>query len=552
MLAGCDLQGAKLPASFRAEALTEPQSLPDAINYTRHLFWWLLAVCFFCWLSIGATRDVELIVNQGQLSLPVFGVEFPVVAFYWLAPPLLIGMFLYFQLYLQRQWDVLSQRPAVSVEGVPLDVALHGWIVLGLVRKHFAQLTARPPLFRMQTVLCEFLVWWVVPLTAVAFWWRYVHCHDVIGAVWLILMVAVAFHCSQSSLAIAVRTLRGEQPSKFRWRQHVITGAAVVALWALTMFAAKTASPLPLLDADLTNENLSRPPEGWTGMTAALPEPQDQHLNLLSMAFGAAITQTSMPVDVAHRLHGEAHSNLIQADEIQQTSRQLYRHVRGAQLRNANLKGAGLAGAFMGRAELSDADLRFARMSNVDLGWAKLKYARLGEARVWNATLIGADLTGADLYDCTLSNCLLVGADLSGVMANESYLSHNDFRLANLHGAYFVNADLTFARFNGANLTDARLAAADLRGADLRGAIGLRQAELQKAETNYLTLLPDFDESGMSIPLHASSPSSKTLPSKTPPVASREQPVSSAILGQAKGILQPLQNAKGDAPSPWR
>lgn len=86
MLAGTDLHDAELPESITATDLSLPTNLPEAIGYTRHLFWWLLAVCFFCWLSIGATRDADLIVNQGRMSLPIFNVEFPIVAFYWLAP----------------------------------------------------------------------------------------------------------------------------------------------------------------------------------------------------------------------------------------------------------------------------------------------------------------------------------------------------------------------------------------------------------------------------------------------------------------------------------
>lgn len=146
-LGGSNLDAAELPAELPDSSFGLPLNLREATNYTRHLFWWLLAVCFFCWLSIGATRDVELIVNQGRLVLPVFGVAFPIVAFYWLAPPLLIGMYIYFHIYLQRQWDVLAQQPAITVDGTHLDRRIHGWIVLGLIRKHLKQLNERPPWF---------------------------------------------------------------------------------------------------------------------------------------------------------------------------------------------------------------------------------------------------------------------------------------------------------------------------------------------------------------------------------------------------------------------
>ena len=201
-------------------------------------------------------------------------------------------MYSYFHIYLQRQWDLLSIQPAITVDGIALDRRVHGWIVLGLVRRHFVQLTERPPWFRLQSLLCALLVWWVVPLTVVAFWWRYTRRHDVIGSVWLIVMVALALQCAQTSRALAAHTLRSETLPKVRWWQHGLTACVVVALWTFTMLAVKTDARTPLLDADLVNSNLSSPPDDWPALTASLPEPRDDTSDLTAILFASAVTKT--------------------------------------------------------------------------------------------------------------------------------------------------------------------------------------------------------------------------------------------------------------------
>ena len=181
MFGGAQLADAKMPGPAWIDSIQQRLHRQEGANYTRHLLWWLLAATCFCWLTIGSTRDVQLILSEGSLKLPVFDVQIPVVGFYWMGPPLLIGAFLYFQIYLQRQWDFLGGLPAVFPDGEAVDHKIHGWIMLGMVRRHFPRLVDRPPLFRTQVALCAFLAWWLTPLTVLAFWLRYTHCHDLSG-----------------------------------------------------------------------------------------------------------------------------------------------------------------------------------------------------------------------------------------------------------------------------------------------------------------------------------------------------------------------------------
>jgi hypothetical protein len=150
--------------------------------------------------------------------------------------------------------------------------------------------------------------------------------------------------------------------------------------------------------------------------------------------------------------------------------------LRGTSLRGANLSGANLARAYLRRTNLSRAnlfraDLRETRLSNADLREANLHGANLS-----SADLSGADLSGADLHGADLS-----GADASG---------------ANLSGANLSAVNLSGVSLYGAHLSLADLSLAYLRGVDLSEARGLTREQIESADTDETTMLPDYLEEG--------------------------------------------------------
>jgi hypothetical protein len=78
------------------------------------------------------------------------------------------------------------------------------------------------------------------------------------------------------------------------------------------------------------------------------------------------------------------------------------------------------------------------------------------------------------------------GADLTA-----AGLAGADLRGASMRGARLLGADLRGADLRYADLTGADLRAADIRGADLSGALFLTQAQLDAANGDAGTLLPD-------------------------------------------------------------
>ncbi len=61
--------------------------------------------------------------------------------FYLFAPFLLVGLYTYFHLYLQRLWESLADLPAIFPDGTPLDKKADPWLLIGLVRAHLPLLT---------------------------------------------------------------------------------------------------------------------------------------------------------------------------------------------------------------------------------------------------------------------------------------------------------------------------------------------------------------------------------------------------------------------------
>jgi uncharacterized protein YjbI with pentapeptide repeats len=119
--------------------------------------------------------------------------------------------------------------------------------------------------------------------------------------------------------------------------------------------------------------------------------------------------------------------------------------------RITNLRDSRVAHASLPRINWIEADLQRADLTGIDLSDALLTRANLTQATLWRATLLRTDLTGANLE----------------------------------------RADVRHADLADANLARAVLPGADLSDADLRGARGLTQEQIDSAQGNARTVLPE-------------------------------------------------------------
>jgi hypothetical protein len=163
--------------------------------------------------------------------------------------------------------------------------------------------------------------------------------------------------------------------------------------------------------------------------------------------------------------------------------------IRGADLSGANLKKANLNGANLKKANLNTAILDSAILSQANLEAAELPGANLKKAWLKEAILKGTELSFADLTEAQL-----IKADLEGAMLMDAKLENTILTNANLRGADLSGANLRKANFRQANLQGADLSEANLHGARLKGAINLESDQIQGANGDNNTSLPNHLE----------------------------------------------------------
>ncbi len=447
-LAGTDLSGAQLP-----EALVSFEGLVTVAEMSRiasMLFMFMLLGCAYVWLTIGATTDVELLTNSVSFQLPIIATQLPIVGFYWTAPIFLLGFYCYFHIFLQRLWEELAELPAVFPDGRPLDKKAYPWLLNDLVRAYVPRLMVqRPALFYLQKRLSILLAWWMVPVTLIALWLRFLPRHDWKGTIFHIIALVVTIGVAHLFHGLAAATLRGDPRRPFRWgtalRSRSTHTAAALASGIVLAFGLTS---LGAIHGSKARFAIAEPP-AWVPA-------------LLSV--------------VGFSPFADFRESDVSTPSAGMTSQGALDGVRGARLSGRDLRFAEAEGAF-----LAKADLRHVRLAGAVLKGADLRAARLEFADLEGADVELADLSGANLYGARLRE-----AGLNGARLRRATLSRAD-----LEGASLYRADLRGADLEAANFTAASLHGADLRGADLRSPIGLIQAQLDTACSDQTTLLAD-------------------------------------------------------------
>jgi Pentapeptide repeats (8 copies) len=148
-LGGSNLSGAKLPEeSLKFEGILQVES---AIKYTQRIFVVMVFGCVYTWLTVATTSDANLITNSSFSPLPIIGNKIQIGGFYVVAPVLLVCVYFYLHIYLQRLWERLSTLPAFFPDGQSVDQKINPWFPTGLLYKDFKLLTkCTPPLSRLQ------------------------------------------------------------------------------------------------------------------------------------------------------------------------------------------------------------------------------------------------------------------------------------------------------------------------------------------------------------------------------------------------------------------
>jgi uncharacterized protein YjbI with pentapeptide repeats len=208
-LGGADLEGAVLPdAVARFDALERAAAL--ALR-ARRLLAGVVAACLYAVLALAAGPFP--IAGATAVRLPALGTALPVPWFALGTPLLLLALYVWLHLYLQRMWEALAELPAVFPDGTPLDRRCDPWPVAGLARGHVGRLAGHaPPLWGLQNGLAQLLAWGAVPATLAFLWGAFVLWVAPAVSVFHALAAAAGFGFGLHTRLLARRTLRAGPP----------------------------------------------------------------------------------------------------------------------------------------------------------------------------------------------------------------------------------------------------------------------------------------------------------------------------------------------------
>lgn len=438
-LAGAKLLNAKLPKDIaRFEGLDEVEKISI---HARNIFLAVIAGCVYSWLTIATTTDAALLSNFASTPLPIIQTRVPIAGFYLAGPAILLIIYFYLQIYLQRMWEGLAGLPAIFPDGRTVDRWAYPWLLTGFVRAHSPLLRfGRPAFFWFQFALSVFAAWCLVPLTLAIFWWRYLPRHEWWGTTLLAILLVAGTGAGIVFYWRARNTLRGTKvKSHSAWEGLAVILGFLLAV-AITVVISKDAIDNPRYsNADLFEADVSERPVDWKG------EKDDPGL------------------------------------------------VKGARLKDMDLRYADGFGAFMVGADLRGANLRKARfgaakLTKANMAFANLEGVFLVEANLEEANLLDANLQGADVRDAYLKNVTLREAILQKALLGGADLERADLSDATLEGADLVGANLKRTNLDNTKLRGAILAGRTLRRstiwlrADLRGARNITCSKLTTAK----------------------------------------------------------------------
>lgn len=168
---------------------------------------------------------------------------------------------------------------------------------------------------------------------------------------------------------------------------------------------------------------------------------------------------------------------------------------KGTMFNRSNLSGGMIYASDLSNTHFNRAFLVKVKGERVNMNEAKMADVTLVEAKFKSSVLSKSDMRRADMSRSEFSGTNFNGANLSRALASNanftgSRFQKTDLQYANLSNAILDKGVFHGTQFFGANLQDASFADADLSGAFMSNAVGLKQAQLDKACGNEHTRLP--------------------------------------------------------------
>lgn len=503
-LSATNLSHVKLPRGLNplaAVAITDEWS-----RNNRTLFLAVLLSCLYCLLTIAGTKDAALKLDMQSSELPFLDLQIPLRQFYWVAPYVLLIVFAYLQVNLQRLWEQISRLPTAFPDGRRVDEVLEPWLLAQIARvRQWQWRNGEAPLMWAQALASGAMSWALLPLVLVSLWWRGLVVDDP-G-----LSMAQGLAC-MASLCIAYWSYRNAMltlshgelrlPGLRRLRRTPLWVACVSMAWIAIAYAAGGALSsfrrqriaVSLYGAELPGRHLSGADAVLNG--ARLPSSNFESATLIEAELrGVNLMNSNL-----------RHTRLAHAD--MERAKLMNADMTRAVLEHANLRQADMREALLRAADCNNADLSQAQLAKADLSGVKLNGGKLLDADLWGAVLDGAYLVDAnlaqaaliraELRETSLLGASLQDAHLDGALLDDADLSHTNliravFRAASGQRVSFINAWLIDADLDEANLPEVQLDGAQLDYARMRQAIldtgSMHDTLLTRADLSYASLV---------------------------------------------------------------
>jgi len=419
-----DLTGAKLPEHLSFdEALA---SIADAGKQAKTAFLALLVTSLYCVVSAGKTDALALAADTVRFELAIINDEVAIAGFYFVAPLLLLIIFLWMNSYLQRAWSLIALLPRKFPDGMDAVEHLSQWLPLALFsRNNRAQdsrgSTSRFPL--LEFLLCIIAVWAVAPVTIAVLFFAYLPRHDVIvssvlGMSFSIVVGCLVFFAKQAHFAFQdPYGLKGVRSGKF--------------LSPVMTFVLSASFSSIFILISVAGYNANQTPNFLLQALGKYPDPN--HLTTdkefffdLKLPDSSAIIKR--PADWTVDLLDTWNIDVSEAD--------LQKKIDDLPIWNAN-----------------DRNLDRGKFNRMFLPRSQFRRSKLRQFSAHSTVLVSSDFSHAQMRGSTFYNSDLrlsnfVNSDLRNVDFTRADLRGANFNCANLKGAIFKEARISGATFD--------------------------------------------------------------------------------------------------------
>jgi len=414
------------------------KNLDRASDNSARAYLIYLGFILYSLLTIAGTTDEQIVLKHAGVNLPIINVEIALSAFFIVAPLMMLGVFLYLMIAINRLHYLekkLRTYESAESAGVTIPRRIYPWWALVIFDDSESE-----ELKRLQRWLGIISIWWLMPFTLFMSMLWTIKKHS-----WEFSYFAFAMFFIGTWLAIWFS-------SRFK------TSTDKTGFWSIYENNHIRSFLTSLLI--LFQLYLCIPVIPWVHEGAPWDFKQKKFAVPVLSRFDELENDTMIFVRSFFILN-LSHKNLTNKPDDPKEYPDLF----WADFNEVNLKGA---------------DLSYSVLEQADLRGAQLK-----NAYVFYSVLKNADLTGANLQGANLSKANLQGANLSEANLQKAILLNANFQDATLIVANLQNATLSQANLQNADLRLANLQNVDLRWANFQKAKGFVIEQLCTAKTLY-------------------------------------------------------------------